>query len=137
MSECSMNLFSRHSRNILIINIGREGFGVFGGLKTAPPAHRLIAVRDRLNDMFGNNRVIGLGHDVEWPPRSTDITPCDFFCRGTLKIRYFQLFSTLYEISQRDVHRRTIREKVKVLSLPETIKEKSTFRAKTIRREHR
>ena len=45
--------------------------GRFRGLWWAQdaPAHRLIAVRDRLNDVFGNNRVIGLGHDVEWPPR--------------------------------------------------------------------
>ena len=53
------------------------------------PAHRLIAVIDRLIavidrliDVFGNNRVIGLGHDVEWPPRSPDLTPCDFFFVG-------------------------------------------------------
>ena len=44
---------------------------------------RLIAVRDRLVDVFGNNRVIGLGHDVEWPPRSPDLTPCDFLLWGT------------------------------------------------------
>ena len=34
------------------------------------PAHRLVEVRDRLNEVFGNDHVIGLGHDVEWPPRS-------------------------------------------------------------------
>lgn len=33
------------------------------------PAHRLIAVRDRLRELFGN-RVIALHHNVEWPPRS-------------------------------------------------------------------
>ena len=53
------------------------------------PTHSLIAVRYRLNDVFGNNRVTGFGHDVELPPRPPDITPCDFFCGGTLKIRYF------------------------------------------------
>ena len=95
--------------------------GRFRGLwwaQDGAPAHRLIAVRDRLNDVFGNNRVIGLGHDVEWPPRSPDITPCDFFCGGTLKIRYFQPprdiddlrqkvireFNALYEISQPSFH---------------------------------
>ena len=55
------------------------------------PAHRLIKVRDRLNDVFGNNRIIGLGHDVEWPPRSPDLTPCDFFCGDISKIKSFQL----------------------------------------------
>ena len=53
------------------------------------PAHRLIAVRDHLNDVFGNNRIIGLGHDVEWPPRSLDITPCDFFLWGYIKDKVF------------------------------------------------
>ena len=56
--------------------------GRFRGLwwgQDGAPAHRLIAVRDRFIDVFGNNRVIGLGHDVEWPPRSPDLTPCDFF----------------------------------------------------------
>jgi hypothetical protein len=39
------------------------------------PAHHLIAVCDRLDDVFGHNRVIGLGHNVEWTPRSPDLTP--------------------------------------------------------------
>ncbi len=60
--------------------------GRFRGLWWAQygaPAHRLVAVRDRLIDVFGNNCVIGLGHDVEWPPRSPDLTPCDFEDKGT------------------------------------------------------
>jgi hypothetical protein len=39
--------------------------------------------------VFGNNRVIGLGHDVEWPPRSRDLTPCDFFLWGYTKDKVF------------------------------------------------
>ena len=53
------------------------------------PAHRLVEVRDRLNEVFGNDHVIGLGHDVEWPPRSPDLTPCDFFLWGYLKNKVF------------------------------------------------
>ena len=95
--------------------------GRFRGLwwaQDGAPAHRLITVRDRLNDVFGNNCIIGLGHDVEWPPRSPDIHHATFFCGGTLKIRYFQLLrailttyarkssanSTLYEIGQPSFH---------------------------------
>ena len=26
--------------------------------------------------------MIGLGHNVEWPPRSPVLTPCDFFFKG-------------------------------------------------------
>jgi hypothetical protein len=39
--------------------------------------------------VFGNHRIIGLGHDVEWPPRSPDLTPCDFFLWGYLKDKVF------------------------------------------------
>ena len=39
-------------------------------------------MRGRLNDVFGHNRVVGLGHDV-------DLTPCDFFLWGYLKNRVF------------------------------------------------
>ena len=59
--------------------------GLFRGLwwaQDGAPAHRLIEVRDRLNEVFGENRVIALQHNVEWPPRSLDLTPCDFFSVG-------------------------------------------------------
>ena len=65
--------------------------GVFQTLwwaQDGAPAHRLIAVRDRLNATFPN-RVIGLQHDIEWPPRSPDLTPCDFFLWGYLKNKVF------------------------------------------------
>lgn len=52
------------------------------------PAHRLIAVRERLRELF-NERVIALHHPVEWPPRSPDLTPCDFFLWGDLKNKVF------------------------------------------------
>lgn len=48
------------------------------------PAHRLIAVRDRLQELFPH-RVVGLGHHVEWPPRSPDLTPLDFWLWGDVK----------------------------------------------------
>ena len=53
------------------------------------PAHRLLEVRDRRNAVFANDCVIGLGHDVEWPPRSPDLTLCDFFLWGYLKGKVF------------------------------------------------
>ena len=45
------------------------------------PAHRLIIVHDRLNEVF-NNRVTALGHQTEWPLRASDQTPCYFFLWG-------------------------------------------------------
>ena len=38
--------------------------------------------------MFKYNRVVGLGHDIEWP-RSPDLTPCDFFLWGYVKNKVF------------------------------------------------
>ena len=78
-----MNLFSHNSLCILETSILRDCFGVFGGHKTA---------LQHMNEVFGNNRVIaliGLQHDVEWPPRSPDLTPCDFLVWGYLKDKVF------------------------------------------------
>ena len=41
-----------------------------------------------LRELFGN-RVIALHHAVEWPPRSPDLTPCDFFLWGHLKSKVY------------------------------------------------
>ena len=53
------------------------------------PAHRLVAVRNRLRELF-RERVVALNHDTEWPPRSpADLTPCDYFLWGYLKIKVY------------------------------------------------
>ena len=53
-------------------------------MQDGAPCHRTINVKNFLKDTFGN-RVIGVGHDVEWPPRSPDLTACVFFLWGYLK----------------------------------------------------
>ena len=53
----------------------------------APP-HRRRNVSDRLRELFGE-RVVALNHEVEWPPRSPDLTPLDFFVWGYLKARVY------------------------------------------------
>ena len=50
------------------------------------PAHRTRAVHDNLQTLFPR-RVVGLGHPVDWTPRSPDLTLCDFFLWGYLKDR--------------------------------------------------
>ena len=42
------------------------------------------AVRELLRNVF-TDRIIALNHTIEWPPRSPDLTPCDFFLWGHLK----------------------------------------------------
>ena len=49
----------------------------------APP-HYSIAARNWLNDNF-QNRWIGRRGSIEYPPRSPDLTPADFFLWGVLK----------------------------------------------------
>lgn len=48
----------------------------------APP-HYGKAVRDFLDDTFA--QWIGRRGTIEWPPRSPDLTPCDFSLRGIVK----------------------------------------------------
>jgi len=43
---------------------------------------------DRLQELFGP-QIVSLGQQQEWPPRSPDLTPCDFFLWGYLKSKIF------------------------------------------------
>lgn len=53
----------------------------------APP-HFGLNVRQFLNDTF-HNRWIGRRGPIEWPPRSPDLTPLDFFLWGYLKNKVY------------------------------------------------
>ena len=65
------------------------------------PAHHSVAVRQRLQQLFPNC-VVGIGHAVEWPPRSPDLTPCDFFLWGYLKDKvYVSVPASLGELERR------------------------------------
>lgn len=55
------------------------------------PAHRNNIVKTRLSEVF-THRIIGIGFDTEWPPRSPDMTPCDYFLWGHVKN---QVYSTV------------------------------------------
>lgn len=57
-------------------------------IQDGAPCHRTIPVRNLLNDVF-NTRIIAVNHEVEWPPRSPDLTPCDFFLWGYLKSKVY------------------------------------------------
>ena len=54
----------------------------------APP-HYAKCVREMLHSRFGE-RWIGRGGPVEWPPRSPDLSPLDFFLWGYLKRRVYR-----------------------------------------------
>ena len=57
-------------------------------MQDGAPAHKLLAIRQNLEQAFGN-RVVALHHDTEWSTRSPDLTLCDFFLQGYLKSKVF------------------------------------------------
>ena len=71
-------------------------------IQDGAPAHRRILVRNRLQELFPN-RVIALGHPVEWPPRSPDLTPLDFWLWGDVKAKVYSQGppGTLLELRRR------------------------------------
>ena len=54
------------------------------------PAHWGLQVRAFLNTNFPQ-RWIGRDGPTPWPPRSPDLTPCDFFLWGFIKTRVFRV----------------------------------------------
>ena len=48
------------------------------------PAHFALDFREYLNNVFPN-RWIGRSRPVQWPPRSPNLTPMDFFIWGEMK----------------------------------------------------
>ena len=55
-------------------------------LQDGATPHRARMVYIRLEQLFPN-RVIGLGHGIEWPSRSPDLTPLEFFLFGVLEVQ--------------------------------------------------
>lgn len=55
----------------------------------APP-HWTLFVRESLDETFPDSW-IGRGGPIRWPPRSPDITPCDFFVWGFVKDQVYNL----------------------------------------------
>lgn len=52
------------------------------------PAHNSRNVINYLN-LVHDNKVIATNTDVQWPPRSPDLTPCDFFLWGFIKNKVY------------------------------------------------
>ena len=66
--QACLNMLNEFVFPILALNFGNqhweEMFRCLWWAQERAPAHRLMAVRDRLNAVFRNDRIIGLGHDV-------------------------------------------------------------------------
>lgn len=59
-------------------------------MQDGAPPHWAREVRSWL-DMKFPERWIGRGGPVDWPPRSPDLTPCDFFLWGVLKEKVYAM----------------------------------------------
>ena len=55
-------------------------------MQDGAPAHRALPVRNRLQELFGNR----VGHQIDWPARSPDLSPLDFYLWGTAKQRVYR-----------------------------------------------
>lgn len=65
------------------------------------PAHYRVTVRDYLNDIFPG-RWIGRRGPIEWPARSPDLTPLDYFLWGYLKSKvYFNRPNSIEVLKER------------------------------------
>ena len=58
-------------------------------MQDGAPAHRALPVRNRLQELFGN-RVVGMGHQIDWPAKIPDLSPLDFYLWGTVKQRVYR-----------------------------------------------
>jgi len=65
-----------------------DNFNDLWWFQDGAPAHRSRDVRRVLQERF-EHRIVALNHDIEWPPRSPDLTPLDFFLWGYLKQKVF------------------------------------------------
>ncbi|GBN94848.1 hypothetical protein AVEN_4932-1 [Araneus ventricosus] len=52
------------------------------------PLHKVSSVQQYIRDTF-QQPVIGYGGCVEWPPRSPDLNPLDYFLWGYIKQRVY------------------------------------------------
>lgn len=93
-------------RNQIIPSItdtaGDDFYNVWFQQDGAPP-HYGVAVRNYLNEIFPN-RWIGRRGAIEWPPRSPDLAPPDYFLWGYLKSKvYYTKPDNLEDLRQRIV----------------------------------
>ncbi|GBN41243.1 hypothetical protein AVEN_52362-1 [Araneus ventricosus] len=59
-------------------------------------------VKQLLNLHFGNDRIISRHFPTDWPPRSPDLNPCNFWLWGYLKdVVYGGLIANLAELKNR------------------------------------
>lgn len=91
-------------QRLYAIDLGQNPLNHLWWFQDGAPAHRYGAVTARLNAVF-ENRLVALGTHVEWPPRSPDLTPLDFFVWGYIKGKvYVTPPNNIQDLRQRILH---------------------------------
>ncbi|UYV66850.1 hypothetical protein LAZ67_4003095 [Cordylochernes scorpioides] len=63
-------------------------------MKDRGPPHISRGAKQLLKDTFGENRLISRHFIYQWPPRSPDLTPCDFCLWGYIKSCVYRCWPT-------------------------------------------
>ena len=74
--------------NAFIRQFNNNRFRYLWWAQDGAPPHTTVLVSTWMTEFFGD-KVIALNHPNEWPPRSPDLTPCDFFLWGYMKSRVY------------------------------------------------
>ena len=72
----------------LFTKIEEEDIGNIWFQQNGATCHAAEATLDVLSPVF-EDRIISRKTDVVWPPRSCDLTPLDYYLRGTVKDKYY------------------------------------------------
>ncbi|UYV76385.1 hypothetical protein LAZ67_14000246 [Cordylochernes scorpioides] len=93
-------------------------------MKDGGPPHTSRGAKQLLKDTFGENRVIGRHFIYQWPPRSTDLTPCDkYFLEDVIQFnRCSGLAGWESQYIEHDPEIHTPIEKARKLAIERTIK---------------
>ena len=59
-------------------------------MQDGAPSHIARRMKDLLRTSFGDDRVLGRHFRYAWPQRSPDLSPCDYWLRGYLKLQVYR-----------------------------------------------
>ena len=89
-SDCARNSLNEHDNGVLVASTGWHGSGrhVVSARRRHQPSHTEHETIDLLHQRFPE-QIISRNSDVNWTPRSCDLTTCDFFLWGCVKSRVY------------------------------------------------
>lgn len=104
LNGAAYRLFLENNLHELLDNIPIQIRHNMWFMHDGAPPHYSLEARQHLNERF-EGRVIGRGCPVNWPPRSPDLNPMDFFVWGYLKsLVYSSPVETVEELEERVFH---------------------------------